>query len=236
MFRTPVSILIYFLGILVFVLSASVYLFLALFINPKSLHPVARIICRTFLLACGQWVTYSGERPPSAGGPYLYMFNHQSMFDGFLLVGSFNHYVTGVGAQKQFSWFIWGWIVKRYGVIPIKRSRLNEAIHSLDAMEKIMKEGTSCLISPEGTRTLTGEIGPFKKGPFHVAMNTKATIVPIGIDGAFRAKSKNNWRFSPGKISVTYGKFITWEDYKDHSLEELRKTVKEKISKLADNG
>ncbi|NQV36936.1 MAG: 1-acyl-sn-glycerol-3-phosphate acyltransferase [Candidatus Marinimicrobia bacterium] len=233
MFRTIISLIIYPLGVTTFVLSSSVYLFLALFIAPQKLYLLAKLISRAFLLSCGQWVTYDGVTPPKEGGPYLYMFNHQSMFDGFLLVGSFRHYVTGVGAQKQFSWFIWGWIVKRYGVIPIKRSKLNQAIHSLEAMEKVMNTGVSCLISPEGTRTLTGEMITFKKGAFHVAQNTKATIVPIGINGAYEAKPKNDWRFKPGRIRMTYGEFISWDTYKDMSLEELRDTVKEKISKLA---
>ncbi|NIA18502.1 MAG: hypothetical protein GWO85_00230 [Simkaniaceae bacterium] len=233
MFRTLFSLIIYPIGVTVFTLSAMVYLFFAMFIDPKNLHPLAKIISRVFLLSCGQWVTYKGVTPPKEGGPYLYMFNHQSMFDGFLLVGSFRHYVTGVGAQKQFSWFIWGWIVKRYGIIPIKRSKLNEAIHSLDAMEEVLKKGISCLISPEGTRTLTGEMNRFKKGPFHVERNTRATIVPIGIKGAFEAKPKIDWRFKPGRIRVTYGDFIPWEKYKNMSLEELRDTVNEKISKLA---
>ena len=70
------------------------------------------------------------------------------------------------------------------------RQKIKKALVSLKAAEEEMEKGTSFLISPEGTRTLTGEIGPFKKGPFHLALNTNATIVPVAIKGGFRAKKK----------------------------------------------
>ncbi len=232
MIKYALSIIFYTLGGVVFVLSALVYLTVAIFIHPRNLYPLTRIISRVFLLASGQWVIIEGSIPKTSG-PYLYMFNHQSMFDGFLLQGSFRHYVTGVGAEKQFKWFIWGRIVKRFGVIPIKRSNLKKAIHSLDAMEDVIRNGTSCMISPEGTRTLTGEMSPFKKGPFHVALHTHATIIPIGLIGAYEAKPKNRKTIRPGLIRVVYGDPMPFESYKDFSVEELRDTVKEKISKLS---
>jgi hypothetical protein len=73
MFRTIISLIIYPLGVTTFVLSSSVYLFLALFIAPQKLYLLAKLISRAFLLSCGQWVTYDGVTPPKEGGPYLYM-------------------------------------------------------------------------------------------------------------------------------------------------------------------
>lgn len=234
--KTLTSLIIYPFALVVFGLSAGIYLFCALFISPRRLHPLARLISRVFLLASGQWVTISGPTPDPKKGPYLYMFNHQSLFDGFLLVAVARHYITGVGAIEQFSYPIWGRIVRRYGVVPIKRKELQDAIHSLDQMEQAISAGTSCLISPEGTRTLTGELGPFKKGPFHVAKNTGVTIIPLGIIGAFEAKPKTDWRIRPGCIRINIGDQLPIEKYRHLSLEELRDFVKEKISKLADQG
>lgn len=233
MLKTLFSLIIYPIGVTVFVLAAAVYLIATIFIHPQKLHGFAKAIARFFLLVCGQWVTYEGPIPDKDAGPFLYMFNHQSMFDGFLLVGGINHYVTGVGANKQFAYPIWGQIVKRYGIIPIRRSELKQAINSLDLLEKAIRKGTTCLISPEGTRTLDGAMNRFKKGPFHVAKNTGVTIVPIGIIGAFRAKPKNDWRFSPGKIRVRFGEPVSHRQYQDMTMEELRDYIFEKISILA---
>ncbi len=233
MLRSIFSLFIYPLGVTVFILGAMVYLTATIFIHPRHLHGLAKGISRFFLFICGQWVTYEGPIPGKKEGPFLYMFNHQSMFDGFLLVGGINHYVTGVGANKQFAYPVWGQIVKRYGIIPIKRSELKQAINSLDLLEKALRAGTTCLISPEGTRTLDGKMNPFKKGPFHVAKNTGVTIVPVGINGAFRAKPKNDWRFAPGRIRVRFGDPVLSSQYKDMSVEELRDDIFEKISILA---
>ena len=160
------------------------------------------------------------------------MMNHESLFDAFMMVGGINHYFTGVGKYEQFSYPIWGYLAKKYGVIPIIRQNLDNAIESLVKLEDAIKEGVSIMIAPEGTRTLSGSLNPFKKGPFHVAKNTGVTIVPVGLLGAYQAKSKNDWRIKPGVLTTVFGDPIEHRDYKDLSLEELRRLVKEKITEL----
>jgi len=173
-----------------------------------------------------------GTPPPKKGQPYLYLFNHQSLFDSFMLAAAIPHYITAVGANKQFSWPVWGYLVRRYGVIPIKRRKLKAAIHSLHLAEEAVQKGTSFIISPEGTRTLTGEMGQFKKGAFHVAKNTGITIVPVGIQGAFDAKNKNDWRLTPGILTLHFGELIKKEEYNNMTVEQLRDFTRNKISEL----
>ena len=180
----------------------------------------------------GQWLKIKGTPPSKDGQPYLYLFNHGSLFDAFMLGAAIPHYFTAIGANKQFSWPIWGWIVKRYGVIPIKRKKLKEAIYSLDLAEESIRKGTSFIISPEGTRTLTGEINAFKKGPFHLAKNTGVTIIPVGLSGAFKAKSKPDWRINPGILTLTFGKPVFSTDYENYPLEKLRDYIQKEIVRL----
>ena len=158
-----------------------IYLFTALFISPKRLYPLARFLSRFVLLGAGQIIKMEGKIPDPANGPYLYLFNHQSLLDQFLIVGVIREYVSAVGANYQFSWPIWGRLIKRLGAIPIVRQDLKKAIHSLTLAEDEIKKGTSFLLSPEGTRTRTGKMGEFKKGPFHLSLNTGITIIPIGL-------------------------------------------------------
>ncbi len=232
MFKAVFSIVMWPVASAVFLILVLFYFLIGLIIPHKKLSPFAKPLCRTVLFFGGQWLKIKGTTPKKENQPYLYLFNHASMFDGFMIVASISHYVTAVGANKQFSWPIWGWIVKRYGVIPIKRKKLKEAIHSLDLAEQSIKKGVSFLISPEGTRSLTGELGGFKKGPFHLAKNTGITIIPVGLSGAFKAKSKPDWRIKPGVLTLTFGNPIISEDYKNLSLDELRNQVRNKIKKL----
>ena len=88
------------------------------------------------------------------------------------------------------------------------------------------------MIAPEGTRTLTGRLNVFKKGPFHVALNTNITIVPVGLVGAYDAKNKNDWRIRPGVLTTVFGDPITYNEYKDLSLDDLRNMVRVKIANL----
>lgn len=232
MYRTVVSLLLWPLGLGMFVIGGGLYILLILILPPPRLHPVARLLSWLLLLSGGQWLRIKGTPPDPEKGPYLYLFNHGSLFDVFIVAAAVRHYITGVGANKQFSWPIWGFLIKRYGVIPIKRRQLGKAIRSLDAAEGAIRKGISFILSPEGTRTLTGAMGPFKKGPFHVALHTGITIVPVGVIGAFRAKNKNDWRLRPGIVTARFGEPILREQYQAFSVEELRDYVKEKIAKL----
>lgn len=184
------------------------------------------------MLCGGQRLKVKGLAPPKSGEPYLYLFNHESMFDHFMLAGAVNHYISAVGKASQFSWPIWGYLVKRYGAIPIQRSNLSNAIQSLNLAEEAIKKGVSFIISPEGTRTLSGEMSPFKKGPFHVAKNTGVTIVPTGILGAFGAKKKYDWRLHPGTLIVHFGDPIYSDEYINMTVEDLREVVRNKIKQL----
>ena len=109
---------------------------------------------------------------------------------------------------------------------------LKSALKSLNLVEDAIKKGTSFIIAPEGTRTLDGELGVFKKGPFHIAKNTGITIVPIALIGAFEAKRKNDWKLMPGIITTRFGKPIAKEEYENLSIEEIRDLTKTRIQKL----
>lgn len=193
---------------------------------------VVKIASRLILLGCGQWLKVEGKPPDKRGQPYLYLFNHESLMDPFMLGGAIKHYITAVGANFQFSYPVWGWLAKRHGAIPIKRKQIDQAIHSLDSAEDAIRKGISFIISPEGTRTLTGELGEFKKGPFHVALNTGVTLVPVALFGAYNAKKKMDWRLSPGILTIKFGDPITQKEYEGMDLNLLRETVRNRIKTL----
>ena len=227
-----IAIFIWPFALIAFAISAGTYLIAAFFISPKRLHPLARFLCRVMLLSGGQIIKVEGEIPNPKDGPYLYLFNHQSMLDQFLIASVVKEYISAVGGDFQFSWPIWGRLIKRYGAIPIVRENLKKAIYSLNLAEDELRKGTSFLISPEGTRTPTGKMGVFKKGPFHLALNNGTTIIPIGIMGAFDSKQRNDWRIYPGVVTVKFGAPIKQDSYKNMSVEELRDYIRKIIGAL----
>lgn len=230
-----IALIIWPIALAVFVISAGIYLFCTIFIPPKRLHWLARIVCRVILLGAGQIYIRNGKIPDPKEGPYLYLFNHQSYLDPFLLGATIKEYVSAVGGDFQFDWPIWGTVVKRYGAIPIIRENLNKAIHSLSLAEEAIRTGISFLISPEGTRTITGKMNPFKKGPFHVSLNTGATIVPVGIRGAYNSYRRYDWRIYPGVIKINYGEPVKYDYYKNMTVEQLMDDIYDRIAVLSED-
>ncbi len=162
------------------------------------------------------------------------MGNHQSLFDVFVIPCCIPEPFVGIEAAYHFNFLLWGWIITKWGNIPINRSNREKAIKSIQQAEEVLNSGLSIGILPEGHRTITGEIGTFKKGGFHLAKNTKADILPLGISrGLYDFKNKNSWKLYPQKVIVNIGKPITYKSYKDLSVDQLKEKVKETITNLA---
>ncbi len=232
MLKNFISIIIWPIWYAFFIPSLFV-LFITILLFPKKiLHYVVRPICWMYCFFAGQWLRKINNPPKKDGGPYIYMFNHVSMFDQFMIGAYIPHYITAVAAIEVFKYPIWGFIIRKYGVIPIIRQKIRRAIGSLNLAEEAIKNGTSFLISPEGTRTLTGKIGPFKKGPFHLAKNTNATIVPLALKGGFKAKKKSDWRIQPGLLTVVFGDPIESSQFAGLSIKDLQSLVLKKILEL----
>jgi len=232
MLRTFYSLIIWPIWYAFFIPSLFFLLFIILIVPKNYLFYFIRPICWVYCFLGGQWLRKENDPPAKSKQPYIYMFNHVSMFDQFMIGAYIPHYITAVAAIEVFRYPIWGYMIKKYGVIPIIRQKIRKAIGSLNLAEIAIKKGISFLISPEGTRTLTGELGPFKKGPFHLAKNTKATIIPIGLIGGFKAKRKDDWRINPGILTVKFGDPIHNNEYQDLDIKDLQKLVFDRISLL----
>ena len=162
----------------------------------------------------------------------LFMGNHVNIFDVPLIQGYVPQLVRGVEAERQFKWPIYGWAVKRAGNIPINRKDVRKAIPSASEASRRLKAGMSMVILPEGHRTRTGTMGPFKKLPFHLAKQGGQPIVPIGLSGLYQIKRKGDWVIRPGEVRMVFGEPINPETIQRLSVEELRELVREKIELL----
>jgi len=164
---------------------------------------------------------------------YLIMGNHQSLSDLFVVPAAIPMTYVAVEAAYHFSIPLWGSLVTRWGCIPIHRNDLERAKESLDIARQRLKEGTSIIILPEGHRTLTGEMGEFKKGPFHLAFQAGADILPFAISGLFDYNSKGTFYLNPKPVRVAIGPAIPFDTIKDMTPEQLRSHVREMILDLS---
>ena len=158
------------------------------------------------------------------------------MLDTFVVIALIPEFVGAVGKREQFEIPLWGWILKRWGAVPIDRGDREGAIQRLSQGEDSIRQGLSLLIAPEGTRSSTGDMGPLKKGPFHVAKNTGARVLPLGISGAFRAKNRGSWLFRPGTIQVSVGLPLEVRGEAEDAVDDLRHRTAASLESLRQAG
>ena len=143
-----------------------------------------KFFSRGMLALNGVRVTMEGH-VPSTYENTLAMFSHTSNLDS-TVVSSGPLAFKFVGKKILFYIPLFGWLMNLYGHIGIDRSNRSKAIASLDeAVRRIHRWNRSVCISPEGTRSRTGRLLDFKKGPFHVAMKVRLPITPMILIGAF---------------------------------------------------
>ena len=114
----------------------------------------------------------------------------------------------------------------------LDRSNPREGIKSIRKAVNIVKRGYPTVIFPEGERTLTGEVGSFKKGSFKLATETNGIILPLTIDGTFFVQSRKNILIKPNKkVRLTVGKPINLKKIDQENSRNLSEIVRELIVK-----
>lgn len=127
-----------------------------------------------------------GREHAEGSRPLIVMSNHQSLYDIPVLFQSIPGRLRMVAKAELFDVPVWGRAMEAAGFIRIDRSDRQQAVASLRAGSRMLKEGTRIWIAPEGTRSKDGALGPFKSGGFRMALETGAPILPVAIDGTRR--------------------------------------------------
>ena len=230
--KTIMSIFVYLVAFSSFVVIGPLFVILSFFLSGKSLYQLSRFVCWATLKSF--FIKIKKEGNPPKHGTYIYMFNHGSFIDVFLFGYSMKGPCTAVIAKENYSYPIWGSMLKRWKAIPIERKNKESARQSIAHAEDALGSGYDVVILPEGTRTITGKLKRFKKGGFHMAINTNAPILPIGCKGAFEFKPKNRWYIKPRTIHLNVGTIIEPQDFKKLGINGLVENVRNQFSELTD--
>lgn len=230
--KTLRSLFLWTIGLIHF-LMVFIIVWVSLLVLPKEkTYRLAGVLFGIQLRIMGAKLTVKGIEHIDPSRAYLVMGNHQSLFDLFAIPASIPICMVGVEAAYHFSLPLWGPLITRWGCIPIVRNDLSEAVKSLDKARATLARGESIIVLPEGHRTLTGAVQPFKKGPFHLALQARADILPFAFSGFYRFNNKHSWHLHPGKMAARIGKPIPYAAFRDLSVEELRDLVRHTIVEL----
>ncbi len=182
---------------------------------------LASWICRLFCILFFRVRTYGRDNVPDKGA-FLLVSNHQSYLDPVLCIVPLKRPSSCLARDSLFTNWFFGPLISSVNAIPVKQGEAD-----ISAMRKVigkLKKGEGVCLFPEGTRTYDGKIAPLKPGLGLLCRRGGAVIVPVVIDGAFECWPRHKKLFSPGSISVCYGKVITAEQAKkmgDKKLAEL---------------
>ena len=147
--------------------------------------------CRFMIFVFGCRLKLYGEFPKNE--TFVIMANHVSFLDVFAIPSSFDSSkkFSAVAASKNFKIPIYSLFLKKMKVVSINRKNREQSIKGIQEAEKVLSNNYHIVILPEGTRTKTGSLGKFKKGGFHLAVNTGANILPIITKGLFHIKPRD---------------------------------------------
>ncbi|MCP4678626.1 MAG: 1-acyl-sn-glycerol-3-phosphate acyltransferase [Deltaproteobacteria bacterium] len=162
---------------------------------------------------------------------YVVIANHQSQYDILVLYGWLGIDFKWIMKMELRSVPVLGVACEKVGHIFIDRSNRKKAFESLNKAKKTITGGTSVLFFPEGTRSISGELGALKKGAFRMALDLELPILPVSIEGTRNVLPSQSIRAFPGKVKMTIHEPIATDGYDQSNVEELMETARKVLSR-----
>lgn len=153
--------------------------------------------------------------------PAVFIFNHQSKADVIIAARLLRRDIAGIGKKEIKKLPVLGKVLELGGMVYIDRDDAAGAIAAMKPLVKVMQsEGKSVVLAPEGTRTISPNLAPFKKGAFHLAMQAGVPIVPIVIHNAGDVAPKGDFVFRAATVRVEVLPPIDTSDWQTETIDE----------------
>lgn len=160
--------------------------------------------------------------------PYIFMANHQSNIDIPVLVESLTDYQMRWVAKRELLFIpLFGWALWASKHIIVDRTRPSRAMSGLRKARTMIENGISVVFFPEGTRSRGGDLRPFKRGGFLLAVKTKTPIVPVTIKGTREILPRGDWRIRKGQVEVIVSDPIPSDQCRPKDLQSLSNQVRD---------
>lgn len=224
-----VSIIAWFLGLLAFTVCSIILLIIGIFHTGRVFEWVLKKMCRLITFSVGIRPKVKGLENFEPKKQYIVMMNHVNLMDPFLFYSRFPGKARSVEEESHFKWPLYGMVIRRMGQFPINRKSGRKALETLKKASEAIhkKKDFSVVVLPEGTRSMTGKLGNFKKGGFLLAIEAGLDILPIIQIGGFKFKMKKKWLLRPGEVEMIYEKPISTSEYTKETIPDLMKKTRE---------
>ena len=193
----------------------------------------ARAWASLVLRVAGVRVILENEAVIDSSVPQVLVTNHVSWIDVLVLAAFVPGRYVFVAKKEVEKIPVFGAAVRACGHIYIDRGDKARALASLDIARKRLEEAApTVIIFPEGTRSNTGELGPFKKGAFVLAIQTGASVVPAAIFGSREVMKRGSFLINSGIVRVHFGEPIKVGGYSMASRSKLTHRAQRVVSEL----
>ena len=164
----------------------------------------AKVFCILSLVK----VSVRGRENINKRTSYVFVANHQGAYDIFSVYGYLGHNFKWMMKKSLRKIMLVGYTCQKCGHIFVDRSSPTAIRRTIETAEKRLRDGMSLVVFPEGARTFTGKMGPFKKGAYQLALEFHLPLVPVTIDGSFDIMPRTRYVPRPGRIVLTIHKPI----------------------------
>ena len=197
--------------------------------NISLLYRVAMWVTNAGVRAAGIKIEISDKENIPSGRSCIFMSNHVSNLDPPVLIPLLPGRSSVLLKKELMNIPILGRAMRMAKFVPVERgSRRDAAKASVEAAAEALRSGLHILVYPEGTRSPDGRLSTFKKGPFFLAQETQAPIVPIALSGTQTMMRKGSYAITPGLARIQVLPVIEPSNYE--TREELMLAVRSAIA------
>jgi 1-acyl-sn-glycerol-3-phosphate acyltransferase len=201
-------------------------------------HGCARLWSRLILATTRVEVRAGGLDKLEAGRTYVFVSNHQSIYDIPILFATLPYQVRIIAKDSLGRFPFIGWHLRRTGHLLVDR-RHPDRDGIFRQWAELVSKGLCLIVFPEGTRSVDGNVGRFKAGSFLVAIQAGLPIVPVGVAGSRHVMLKGRLMVCPGTVTVGVGEPIETDGAFSPAIEDARRLagqVRERITEMVENG
>jgi 1-acyl-sn-glycerol-3-phosphate acyltransferase len=214
-----------------FFIAAPTLVFLGIFLDPRKHDWLQRSFCRRIVFLSGARVQVQRSPGFDPARTCFFMVNHVNVFDPFVLYTAIPQYVRGWELESHFKIPAYGWLMKRFGNVPVPDVRRPSDLKRMWRLtQDAIDGGTSLIIFPEGKRTRNGHVDEFQDGGFRVAQQLGIPIVPVSLVGSFQHHRTGHWMLWPAVITVVFHDTIDTTAVKKTEVTALKDHVRSVIS------
>ena len=231
------SVLTYIVVSLYVLIAGPIGLLLALIepIAEPVLYVLGRIGVGLALASAGIRFRVGGRERIPANRAVVFCSNHESNVDPPVLFQALHQRLHVLFKAELTKLPILGKVMVAGGFVPVERDKREASMASIERAAESIRAGNSFLIFPEGTRSRSEDMLPFKKGGFIMAIKAQAPIVPVAVHGGRAAMQKGSWFVRPVMVDVKIGEPVETAGMSVDDRDQLIEIVRTRIEKLRQN-